>query len=86
MKYVITQGADVGFESTNYRQVLDHCYELADVTRYDTSDDYFEEWVNDHYSGITIEGEYYSPYDILNRFDDENLVLDEYRGYMLESD
>jgi len=86
MKYVITQGADVGFESTDYVQVLDHCHELADITRYDTSDDYFEEWVNDHYSGTTIEGEYYSPYDILSRFDDENLVLDEFRDYMLQSD
>ena len=43
-------------------------------------DDYFEDWVNDRYSSVEINGEWYNPYDILDNMDQGNLddLRDEY--------
>lgn len=86
MKYVITQGDDVGYESTSVDEIIDHCRDLCDLEYYNTDDDYFEEWVNEHYSGIDIEEEYFSPYDILSRFDNKDLVIGEFNSYMLQNE
>lgn len=51
-------------------------------------DDYFEEWVNDRYDYIDINGERYMPYDILDNMDQSNLdeLRDEYCEYENEND
>ena len=43
-------------------------------------DDYFEEWVNNRYNSVEINGEWYEPYDILDNMDQSNLddLRDEY--------
>ena len=43
-------------------------------------DDYFEEWVNERYNSVEINGEWYEPYDILDNMDQSNLddLRDEY--------
>lgn len=49
--------------------VLDRCIHDS----YHEDDDYFEEWVNDNYDRVTINGETYYPYDILHEMDYSNL-------------
>lgn len=43
-------------------------------------DDYFEDWVNDRYDYVDINGERYMPFDILDNMDQSNLddLRDEY--------
>lgn len=71
-----------GFETDDIDSVIDHC-----VSRdyYDEDDDYYENWVNDNYEGVSIEGTYYSAYEILENFGDLCLVLDEYKDSMTSS-
>ena len=49
--------------------VLDYCIQED----YHEDDDYFEEWVNDCYDRVTINGSTYYPFDILNELDFNNL-------------
>ena len=56
--------------------VLEYC--IAEEYHYD--DDYFEEWVNDNWGSISIDGYDYYAYDILDRAGD----LDNVRGTFME--
>lgn len=53
-------------------------YDIEDVLNYCIEDDYhedddeFEDWVNDEYGSITICGDEYYAYDILEKADDHN--------------
>ena len=64
MKYRVN---DVTFDSIE--DVLDYC--IVDDYHYEDNDD-FEEWVNEAYGHIEINGEEYWAYDILNNADDYN--------------
>lgn len=46
-------------------EVLDYCIK----DDYHSDDDYFEEWVNECYDNVTINGTTYYPYDILRELD-----------------
>ena len=50
-------------------EVLEYCIK----DDYHEDDDYFEEWVNDCYDRVTINGSTYYPYDILRELDYSNL-------------
>lgn len=66
MKYFV-EGEDEPFYSID--DVLDYCIE----DDYHEDDDYFEEWINDNYEKISINGVDYWAYDILNEMDSSNL-------------
>ena len=54
--------------------VLEHCIDYE----YHWDDDYFEEWVNENWGYITINGYDYYAYDVLDRAGDLNSVRDDY--------
>lgn len=55
-----------GYEIFNtIDEVLDYCIK----DDYHEEDDYFEEWINDCYNSVTINGTTYYPYDILRELD-----------------
>ena len=64
--------------------VIDYCIE----DDYHEDDDYFEEWVNDREDSVTINGETYYPYQILENIDYGNLrdLREQYCEYMNEDD
>jgi len=51
---------------------IDDAIEYCIVEDYHEDDDYFEEWVNEAYGSISINGESYWAYDILEQADDYN--------------
>ena len=60
----------------NDDQVLDDIEEVIECCidcDYHKDDDYFEEWVNDNYDHVEINGETYMPYDIVSNLDYSNL-------------
>ena len=64
-------------------QVIDYCIEED----YHDEDDYgFEEWVNDQYGYISIGDKRYYAYDILQTFEDSDLVIEEYQEYCNDDD
>ena len=54
--------------------VLEHCIDYE----YHWDDDYFEEWVNENWGYITIDGYDYYAYDILDKAGDLDSVRDDY--------
>ena len=61
-------------------ELIDDCIEED----FHEDDDYFEDWVNDHYNYVVINGETYYPYDILDNMDQSN--LDELRTEYCEEE
>ena len=59
---------------------IDEAIEQCIEEDWHRDDDYFEDWVNDRYSSIEINGEWYYSYDILDHMDQGNLddLRDEY--------
>ena len=66
MRYQIVEDEDEVFDSIS--DVVDWCI----VDDWHSDDDYFEDWVNDNYSGTRINGYDYSAYDIIANVDDGN--------------
>ena len=81
LKFIIE---DDGKAFDNVDELLDWCIE----SDYHEDDDYFEEWVNEMYTGVEIAGTYYSAYDILNNADDGNLhdLLNDFCESMNDND
>ena len=73
MKYKIEENDEV-FDTID--EAIDYC--IDEDWHWD--DDYFEEWVNDTEDHVTINGNTYYPYDILEHCDDDNLT-DLHRAY-----
>ena len=61
---------------------IDYC--IADD--YHCDDDYFEEWVNDNWGCIEINGYDYYAYDVLNNAGDLDNVLSDFEERMNEDD
>lgn len=72
MKYVVEETEQVFYDIDD---VIDAC---IDRDYHDKYDDYFEEWVNECYSGCEIAGHYYSAYDILHAFDNLDDLEEDY--------
>lgn len=66
MKYKIVENDEI-FDNIN--DVIDACID----EEYHEDDEYFEEWLNDMYSGVEIGNVYYSAYDILDNAGDGNM-------------
>lgn len=66
MKYKIVDTNEV-FDDID--DVIEACIE----DDYHEDDDYFEEWLDEIYDGVTICGTHYSPYEILSNAGDGNL-------------
>lgn len=80
-KYKVVETDEI-FEEID--DVIDNCID----EQWHEDDDYFEEWVNDMYSGVEICGTYYYPYDIVRNADDGNLddLLNDFCESQNESD
>ena len=59
---------------------IDEAIEACIEEEWHRDDDYFEDWVNNRYDSVDINGERYMPYDILDNMDQGNLedLRDEY--------
>lgn len=66
MKYQIVEDEDEIFETIE--DAVDYC--ISDEWHED--DDAFDEWMNDHFQGVEINGYYYSAYDIVGAMNDDN--------------
>ena len=65
MKYFIVDDEEL---LDTVDEVLDYCIDED----YYRDDDDFDEWVNDQYDGVEINGYEYSAYDIISSLDDNN--------------
>lgn len=65
MKYLIIDDDEI---KDDIEDVLNYCIE----DDYHEDDDYFEEWVNDRYSSVEINGVDYYPYEIISNANDGN--------------
>ena len=66
----------------DYHNAVDYCIE----DDYHAYDDYFEEWVNETWNSVEINGTDYYPYDILERFGDLDAAKDYYVECQNDSD
>lgn len=69
--------------TTDIDEVIDYC--ISEDFHAD-DEDCFENWVNDTCDGTEIAGVNYSPYEILERFDNLSDVIDSYCQYANEED
>ena len=74
-KYIVLEDDEVFYDIDD---VIEHCI----AEDYHEDDSYFEDWVNDHEDSVTINGETYQPYDILENLDEGN--LNDLRGEFCE--
>ena len=75
MQYRVQRDNGDDYVTQSIDDVIDYC--ISD-DYHTEDDDYFQEWVNDNYSGTTINGVDYYAYDILEKFDNLSDVLDLY--------
>ena len=75
-------------EEVEYYNSIDSVIDSCIEEDYHEDDDYFEEWVNDRYDSVTINGETYYPFDIVSNCDSGNYndLLGEYCEAMNEDD
>lgn len=79
MYFIVT---DDNFQSEDIEEILDHCMSVE----YYENDDYIEEWVNEEWNGVTINGVDYYPYDIVERFGNIGDIVDIYCERQYEND
>ena len=79
MKYRVVETGDI-FD--NIDDVLEACIE----DDYHENDDYFEEWINDCYTGVEIGGYEYSAYQILDNAGDLDGFLEDFCESQNEAD